>query len=397
MAVTRSERRVTVRGVLVGDQRPSDVLVDERGIVTDIRPAGRSAADIGSSKAIIGPTLFDIQVNGAFGIDLQSDRLRVEDVARLNELLAAQGVSRWMPTLITGPASGIERRCRLFAEALEDKTLARAVPGIHLEGPYISPEDGPRGAHARKYVRKPDLQEFDRFLKASKGAIRCVTVAPEIEGAVPFIRALVRRGLIVALGHHAATADQIARAVDSGARLCTHLGNGMASQVHRHHNPLWPQLADDRLIASLIADLEHLPAPVLKSFVRCKGPDRVIITSDVVHIAGLPPGTYSLMGVPVELKRTGRICLSGTDLLAGSSLMLLQGVVNAAWAADLTLAQAFACAGQIPSRLFGLRTGHDLPRPQTRADFIVFEIRNHSKGPRVRLLASFINGTRVDP
>jgi len=388
--------KTLVRGILLGDQHASDIVI-ERGKVTRIARAGRRPADFGSPAAIIAPALFDIQVNGACGINLQGSEVQPEDIVRISDCLASQGVSHWVPTLITGPAAAMEHGCHVVAKALRDRRVARAVPGVHLEGPYISPEDGPRGAHPKAHVRPPDLREFARLMRAADGKIRYVTLAPEAPGAVAFIRALVKRGVTVSLGHHAATAAQIAAAVDAGARLCTHLGNGAAPQIHRHLNPLWPQLADDRLTASLIADLHHLPADAMKTFVRAKGPERIILVSDCTRIAGLPPGKYREFGAEVELKPNGKLCLSGTDLLAGSASFLLEGVINAWRATDHTLEQAFACATSAPAKTLGVRlppSGAKLGRP---ADFVVFEIDRGNPVAKPKILAVFIEGRRVTP
>lgn len=393
MTKTEFKRSVLVRGRILGKGKPQDLLVKD-GRVASIKPAGRARPDAGSAEAIIGPTLFDIQVNGIGGVNLQGPKVVPEDLARIGDMLAASGVSHWIPTIITGSQADMEYGCRVFAEALSDPRVTRAVPGVHLEGPYISAMDGPRGAHAKEHVRPPDLREFDRFMKAADGRISYITIAPELEGAVPFIKAVVKRGVVVSLGHHHANAEQITRAVDAGARLCTHLGNGMAAQIQRHLNPIWPQLAEDRLSCSLIADLAHLPEAVLKTFVRVKGPERVILTSDVVHITGLKPGRYDLGGVPVELTPAGRICLLGTELLAGSSLELLQGVVNAARHTDLTLEQAFACASSVPARLLGLRRRFDAPKAGKKADFVVFDTATTEERHAVRVRCVFIDGKR---
>ncbi len=386
---------IIVRGRLLNQSRAFDLTL-RNGVVASDQPAGRGKPDLGSAQAIIGPTLFDIQVNGYGGLNLQGDKVKPEDFVRIGERLAASGVSHWIPTLITGAQSDMEHGCRVFAEALQDKSVARAVPGMHLEGPYISPMDGPRGAHTKGHVRKPSIREFDRLLKATDGKITYTTVAPEVDGAIAYIKAVVQRGVVVSLGHHNATADQIARAVDAGARLCTHLGNGMAAQIQRHFNPIWPQLADDRLACSFIADLQHLPEPVLKTFVRAKGPAKTILTSDVVHVTGLKPGRYDLGGVSVELKPSGRICLTGTELLAGSSLELLQGVVNAAEHTDLTLEQAFASASTVPAKLLGLRHRFELPAPGKKANFVVFELRGATGRHKAKVCGTFIDGIRKD-
>ena len=384
-----------VRGTPVGEKKPRDIVVRD-GRIAAIRPAGRARPDVGSKDTVIGPTLFDVQVNGVGGITLQTTALAAQDVRKVTDTLATFGVSHWMPTVVTGPFEQMAHACRTIAEALDDKMVARAVPGIHVEGPYISPVDGPRGAHPKRHVRPPNLREFDRLNKAAGGRIVYLTLAPEVPGAIAFIKALVRRGVTVALGHHNGSPDDVARAIDAGARLCTHLGNGLASMIHRHHNPLWPQLADDRLAAALIADLEHLPTQVLKTFVRAKGPDNVVLTSDCVFLAGMKPGRYEFAGHEVDLLPSGRICLVGTDLLAGSSLMLVQGVVNAAWLTDLTLEQAFACATTIPAKLFGLRHRFALPKKGAKANFLAFDVAQDrkSKKPKVGIRGVYIDGQR---
>ncbi|MBM3288556.1 MAG: amidohydrolase family protein [Candidatus Hydrogenedentes bacterium] len=385
---------IVVRGTILGDSRVSDVVVSGEK-VQSIAPAGRGKCDAGSAASIIAPALFDIQVNGYGGTDLQGRDVLPEDVAAVDAKLQRIGVSHWIPTIITSSFENIEHGCAAIAAARRDPSLARRIPGVHIEGPYISPHDGPRGAHDRRHVRKPNLREFDRWQKAADGRVAYVTLAPEIDGAIPFIKEMARRGIVISLGHHQASADDVARAVDAGARMCTHLGNGMASTIDRHRNPLWPQLAEDWLHASIIADLEHLPPPVLKTIARVKGPDRLMITSDAVHIAGLKPGHYELAGMPVELLKTGRICLSGTELLAGSATSLLQGVLNLARHTDLTLEQAFACASSVPAALFGVSAPHAAPARGARANFLVLDIVRGPVRDTPKLRAAIIDGARV--
>ncbi|MEX2015764.1 MAG: amidohydrolase family protein [Candidatus Hydrogenedentales bacterium] len=375
--------KIIIRGqLLAAGHRDDGKLVDiaiDNGRVQSIKPAGRARADIGDRETYLAPPLFDIQVNGAFGIDLLSPDLRPEDVGELSRKLAAWGVGRWVPTVITAAPAHMERACRVIAEAMHDRAVKRAVPGIHLEGPHISHEDGPRGAHDKRHVRPPDLRLFDRLMKAADGHILYTTLAPETPKAIPYIRAVVKRGVAVSLGHHAADADTIRKAADAGATLCTHLGNGLAPKLDRHNNPLWPQLADDRLSISLIADGHHLPPEVLRVFARVKGPGRTILTSDAVHVAGLKPGHYKLGDIPVELNTRGRVSLAGTQLLAGSALMLLQGVVHAAAHTELTLSQAVACASTVPAKLFGLKPLTWPPRTGAQAELIVFRINERNR------------------
>jgi N-acetylglucosamine-6-phosphate deacetylase len=387
----RKPESIHLRGTYPGAAHPCDLEI-RGGMVTRMTRAGKAAVDFGSREVILAPPLFDAQVNGVCGIGLQGAEVRPEDFRLITTHLARQGVARWIPTLVTGPLDALEHGCRVLAEALHDPVVARAVPGAHLEGPWISPEDGPRGAHPRLHVRPPDLREFDRLQKAASGQVLYVTLAPELPGALPFIRGLAKRGVLVSLGHHAAPSEVIAAAVKAGARLCTHLGNGAASLMHRHYNPLWPQLAEDRLTASLIADLHHLPPPVLKTFVRAKGPERILLVSDCTRLAGLKPGKYFEFGAEVELKANGRLCLSGTDLLAGSALKLIDGVINAWQHTDLDLAQAFACASTLPARFFGVKPPAWPPRAGRKANLLLLELEKSRGHVRPALKKVFIDG-----
>lgn len=384
----------TIRGRLSPAAAPCDIEI-VGGRVARVGRAGKAVADFGSITAIIGPALFDTQVNGAAGYSLQGDRVSPENLARVAEHLASWGVSHWVPTIVTAALEEMEHACRVIAKALENPRLRRAVPGIHLEGPCISPEDGPRGAHPQAHVRPPSMREFDRLYRAAEGRILYTTVAPELPGATAYIRALIRRGVIVSLGHHQGSAKDIAKAVDAGARLSTHLGNGSAPRMHRFENPLWPQLADDRLHASLIADLHHLPPDMLKTLVRAKGRERIILVSDCTRIAGLKAGKYIEFGAEVELKRSGKLCLSGTDLLAGSASMLLEGVVNTWQATDMSLEEAFAAAATVPARFFGVKLPPPTPKPGRKANLVVFHADTSRPRAHVRVDAAFINGVRT--
>ncbi len=378
-----------IRGKLFGQGKTLDIEVCN-GKVRDITSVTRRKA-IGSATTIIAPTLFDIQVNGVNGIDLQGDTITPPDFRTITDHMASWGVSHWVPTFVTSSINDMEKGCRAYIEALADPIVAAAAPGLHLEGPNISTLDGPRGAHPIKHVKPPLLSDFNKLYKAAQSRILYVTIAPELPGAIPFIKSLVKRGVAVSLGHHNATAEQITKAVDAGATLSTHLGNGAASMIHRHQNILWPQLADDRLHASLIADLHHLPIPALKTFTRVKGPNRTVLVSDCVHLTGLKPGNYDIFEGKVELLKNGKICLSGTDLLAGSGLHLIEGVCNTAKHTDLTLQQAFACATTVPAKLLGQRINFDLPRKGRKANFIAF---NNEK-TKPRFTAIYINGRKI--
>ena len=304
--------------------------------------------------------LVDLQVNGWAGFDLNGDELSVDVVAGLREALRQVGVTRFVPTVITASGDRMRRAVQVVAEARQQyREVAVAIPFVHVEGPYISDQDGPRGCHDTAEVRPPDLAEFAEWQRASGGLIGLITVSPHWPGSTEFIAAVVANGTRVAIGHTHATGAQIRAAVDAGATLSTHLGNGAHAQLPRHPNYLWTQLAEDRLQAGFIADGHHLPADTFVAMVRAKGLDRSFLVSDSVAIGGRPPGEYvSPVGGDVELTADGRLLVRGTPYLAGAAAPLADGV---AWAAGvLSLPEALTMATSNPARI--------IDQPATRLD-----------------------------
>jgi N-acetylglucosamine-6-phosphate deacetylase len=217
---------------------------------------------------------------------------------------------------------------RNLAAAQRALPEGRAIAGYHIEGPHISAEDGPRGAHPARWVRRPDLEEYRRWQDATGGQVKLVTLAPEWPEAPAYIAALVRDGVAVSIGHTGATREQIAAAVDAGARLSTHLGNGAHKVLPRHPNYVWEQLAEDRLSASFIVDGLHLSDTFLRVALRAKTVARSVLVTDAVAPAMCAPGGYMLGEVEVELKPDERVVLRGGDRLAGSSLRMDRAIEN---------------------------------------------------------------------
>lgn len=320
----------------------------------------------------IAPSLVDLQVNGYGGREFCSPDITVDDIAKIVAVQRSQGVARFLPTVTTSPFEVLRHAMATLAAACDgDRELARHIPGIHLEGPYISPEDGPRGAHPLSQCRQPDWDEFQRLQEAAGGRIRLVTLAPELPGACDFIARFTASGGIAAIGHTAASGEWIRAAADAGARLSTHLGNGSHRLLRRHPNYLWDQLAEDRLSATVIADGHHLPPEVLKTIVRAKTPERVILISDLSGMAGLAPGRYTTHLCDLEILSDGRLVLAGQDqLLAGASRPLWTGVTNMIRHAGVDLRTAIDMATRRPAGLLGLATSN--LKLGELADFILF-------------------------
>jgi N-acetylglucosamine-6-phosphate deacetylase len=297
------------------------------------------------------PGLFDLQVNGFRGIDFNGPDLTVDRVHEALERLRATGVTRCLPTLITSSFDDFARNARILCGV-----KSAAIAGIHMEGPYLSPEDGARGAHPVHHLTAASIDDFERRQAAAGGLIRLVTLAPEVPGAIDVIEYLSASGIRVAIGHTAATAADVAAAISAGATLATHLGNGCAQMLPRHPNVIWEVLASDALSASLIVDGHHLPSSTVKAMVRAKGHARTILITDAGAAAGCAPGTYAIGGVTCLLADDGRVSLPGTPYLAGSSLRLNDAIANTVRFTGLPLVDVAAMASTIPAGYLGTTT-----------------------------------------
>jgi N-acetylglucosamine-6-phosphate deacetylase len=367
MAVDAGGASFKGRDVATG--QPVVVIIDD-GVIASAGPLDERESD---DLPWIAPGLADLQVNGFAGIDLNGPNPSPEQVARLTRALLRVGVTSYLPTVVTGMPEEIEARLNAVSASIRaDRLTAACVAGIHLEGPFISPEDGARGAHLLSAVRPPDWTLFERWQAAAEGRIRIVTLSPECPDAPAFIARCRESGVIPAIGHTAATPEQIRDAVDAGALLSTHFGNGVHPILPRHPNYLWEQLAADELWASVIADGFHLPDAVLKTVMRMKG-SKAILVSDSVALAGMPPGEYeSAIGSRVVLTPEGRLHLAADPrLLAGSAQPLLAGIAHLVRSGLATLGEAWAMASTRPLTLLshpgaaGLETGEP-------ADLVLF-------------------------
>ncbi|MFS0612002.1 N-acetylglucosamine-6-phosphate deacetylase [Lederbergia ruris] len=344
------------------------------------------------SLPYIAPGLVDLQVNGYGGYDFNTLPISEKLVGQITSSLWKEGITTYAPTIITNSDDAIQRSVEVIAKASEDNQQVRdCLAGIHLEGPFISPEDGPKGAHGKEYIKAPDWQLFQTWQKAACGMIKMITISPEWPSSGEFIAKCVENDVTVSIGHTAATSEQIQKAVRAGAKLSTHLGNGAHVMLPRHPNYIWEQLAQDDLWTCLIADGFHLPESFLKVVMRTKG-EQSLLVSDAVYLSGLEPGEYEThIGGKVVLTSEGKLYLQeNPNLLAGSVKMLKDGITHLIRAGLCTLKEAWEMASIRPATFMKLPSQAGLVKGAP-ADVVVFKWEEN----QVNILQTYKAGTLV--
>lgn len=339
----------------------------------------------------VSPGLIDNQVNGYAGVDFSGNGFSSEDIVKAAESVWRDGVTSFLPTLITNSDENLKKNLRILAGALkEDKNLRDSIPGFHLEGPYLSPDEGYRGCHPLQHIRKPSWEEYEGYQEAAGGKIIEITIAPEIDGANDFIKMIAAEGIIIALGHTNASSEQIIKAVENGAKLSTHLVNGCANFIHRHKNPIWQQLANDQLTPTIIGDGLHLSAEEVQVIYKVKGPGNIILISDVIYLIGMAPGRYTFLESEVVLGEDGMLFNPELNCMAGASFPLKKGVENIMSFTGCSLTKAIDMASSNVAGVLNLSDRGRLEKGR-RADLIVFT----RDGNRMEIRKTFLNGRLV--
>ncbi len=308
------------------------------------------------SADFLVPGFIDLQVNGFAGVDYNDPESKAEAIAASIQKIFTTGVTRLFATVITGSEERIVGSVRNLARAKEEFARngmpeAHALEAFHIEGPNISPEAGPRGAHPLEHIRPPDIEEFKRWQEAANGNIRLVTVSPEWPEMPPYIETLVKSGVVVSVGHTKATHDQIRAAVDAGATMSTHLGNAAHPVLPKTQNYIWDQLAEDRLAACFVVDGIHIPQPFFRAALQAKGMERAILVTDAVMPATCRPGPYRLGQVDVILRADGSVVLKDGERLAGSALRMDHAVERSVQWSGTSLTSVLAMATTNPARV----------------------------------------------
>ena len=359
---------MTYQGISVFTRESMDVEVQGEYIqrVTPLKTNGH--------LPYISPGFLDIQVNGYMGSDYSLEDLSEGQIAKIIFHLNRSGTTQHVPTIISTPHNRILRNLEIITKAIQSsRDIACAISGIHIEGPFISRADGPRGAHNAAYVRSPDLNEFKDWQEAAEGRITIVTLAPEWEGAIEFIQQITSLGVTAAIGHTAAPPDRIRAAVEAGARLSTHLGNASHPTIPRLKNYLWEQLAEDRLMAGIICDGFHLPKSVVQVFTRAKGLGRLILVSDVAYLGGLKPGLYKWNDVDVQVFDDEHLGLAGTESLAGAAHLLDWDIPRFMEFSGYNLQETIPLCTQNPARILSTPGNYGRLEPGAPANLVMFD------------------------
>lgn len=366
--VTNNNSLMEIEGILYSDMGEVSI----KSVNGYISTIDRIESQGKSLELFVSQGLIDVQINGYLGIDFSGPGLTVEGIRKATKALWKVGVTSYFPTIITSDIERIKENFAVLAEAQKDPEIGKSIAGFHLEGPYISPVKGFRGAHLEKYIKNPDWKEFQEIQKAANNEIKLITLAPELEGAISFIQNCVAVGLVVALGHHNGSTKDIKQAVDAGAKMATHLGNGCANEINRHHNPLWPQLSDDRITPSIIADGFHLTKEEVRSFFKVKGADKTILVSDALDLAGLPVGEY-IRGERKLLLTENVVKLPKENVLAGAASPISKCVGVMMNYTNCGLKAAIQMASTNSAELFSLNKIGKI-EPGKRADIIQFAL-----------------------
>jgi N-acetylglucosamine-6-phosphate deacetylase len=319
--IDKEDKIVTCINCTIGT---TEEIIFQNGSVTNII----EVASIEKNIPLIGNGLIDLQINGINGIDFNNPALTEQEIVRATHYLLSKGITTFLPAVITNSDANIRKIVQtIYRTCLSNPIVNDCIWGIHLEGPFISPVAGAKGAHDEKYTKAPDWHLFNTFQEAAGGKIKLITIAPEWEGACSFIEKCRENKILVSIGHSMATTKQIDLAVKAGASLSTHLGNGVPLLLPRHPNIIWDQLAAEELYACIITDGIHIPDTFIKVVMKNKA-NATIIVSDATCFAGMPPGEYqNHIGGIVILDKEKRISVKGSPgLLAGAAKSLLENV-----------------------------------------------------------------------
>lgn len=357
------------------------VLVQDGRIAALGEPRPSDAERLEAEGLIVAPGFIDTHIHGGKRADTMDGT--PEALREISRHLAEHGVTSWLPTTVACAPETLDRILAAIEQVRLEGTDGAQVLGAHLESNFLAPRY--KGAQPPEYLRAIGDAALDAVLRKHAGTIRLVTLAPELEGAPGFVRALVERGVVVSVGHTDATYEEVLTAVEAGSTRVTHLCNAQRGFHHREPGVLGAGLTCDRLYTEIIADLEHVHPAGLTIAYRCKGPERLMLVSDAVRGSGLAPGRYELGGHPTVID--GKVARLEDGTIAGSVITLEAAVRHMVEAAGVPLADALRMASEAPARSLGLeRKGRIAPGMD--ADLILLK-------PALEVSATVVSGRVV--
>jgi N-acetylglucosamine-6-phosphate deacetylase len=324
--------------------------------------------DLDFSGLLIVPGFVDLHIHGGGGSDFMDGTVEAaRTVARTH---AATGTTSMLATTLTASRADVDRAILAITAVMDDPYgNEAAIRGIHLEGPYICSKR--RGAQPETPIRLPDIAELDSWQDLSGGRIKQITMAPEISGALDFIKHAASIGVNVSLGHTDGTAEDVAAAVTAGASQGTHLFNAMTAMTHRAPGVAGALLADDRVYCELICDGFHVDPLVVKISVRTKGSDKILLITDAMSGASMPDGNYELGGEKVIVSGGAAKLVDGT--LAGSVLTMNNAFHNVVQFAGVSSVEASRMSSLNAAGRIGLSNEIGTIELGKQADFAVID------------------------
>lgn len=327
----------------------------------------------------VAPGLVDTHIHGSLREDVMKSDW--EGINKISKGLLSAGVTSWMPTTITAASDTLTRICKMFADHQGQEEGAK-IQGIHFEGPFFTEEHA--GAENPKYMMDPDINEFNKWLDASNGMLKKISMAPERKGSKEFIREAVKEGIVVVLGHSSASFEEAVAGVEAGATMFTHTFNGMPDPSHHTPSISNAAMTLNNVTGELICDGHHVQPCMAKTLINAVGPEHIALITDCMEAGMMPDGDYMLGELPVYVK-DGMARLKDGDNLAGSILQLKQAVKNVVDWNIVTPEKAVMMASYVPAKSAHILDNCGTIAPDKDADFLILN-------PDLTLSETYLNG-----
>lgn len=358
--------QIFYRGQFVRDHE----VVIENEIIAEIRPIhskDTASIDLEAHDYLV-PAFTDLHIHGANGRDVMD--ARTESLQIIADTLLQEGVTGFLATTMTESLEKIEAALSACYEFRKNQKSGAALLGVHLEGPFLSEQY--MGAQCGDYLRSPDISLLIKWQKKFPDLIKLITIAPELPGAVDFIRYARSEGIIISVGHTSATFAETMQGIDAGASYATHLFNAMSGVHHREPGAAAAILYDERIIAELILDGAHLVPEMVNFCVKCKGLAHLILVTDAMRAKCLKAGVYDLGGQNVVVNEDGIARLQNNGRLAGSTLRLNQALRNMQKFTQLPLSLLVPLVSSRPCEVLNLTLQGQI-LPKFKANLVILD------------------------